>query len=203
MNMNTGRQQRKMTNLLLNRSFQLKYTGMVVGLSSVISIGLGFFLIEQMRENSRMLQLETNLDAVFQEQLVAADAKTILVMVGALIAFNVVLGLGVVFVTHRMAGPIFVFRRYLRVIGEGRIPQVRALRKGDEFGEVIEQLQLTVVALEERLKREIAGLERARSALVGQNSAEAQAEVERLLSEKRNAIEAPQSTDIPPQPGPT
>lgn len=201
--MNTGRQQRKMTNLLLNRSFQLKYTGMVVGLSSVISIGLGFFLIEQMRENSRMLQLETNLDAVFQEQLVAADAKTILVMVGALIAFNVVLGLGVVFVTHRMAGPIFVFRRYLRVIGEGRIPQVRALRKGDEFGEVIEQLQLTVVALEERLKREIAGLERARSALVGQNSAEAQAEVERLLSEKRNAIEAPQSTDIPPQPGPT
>lgn len=201
--MSTGRQQRKMTNLLLNRSFQLKYTGMVVGLSSVISIGLGFFLIEQMRENSRMLQLETNLDAVFQEQLVAADAKTILVMVGALIAFNVVLGLGVVFVTHRMAGPIFVFRRYLRVIGEGRIPQVRALRKGDEFGEVIEQLQLTVVALEERLKREIAGLERARSALVGQNSAEAQAEVERLLSEKRNAIEAPQSTDIPPQPGPT
>ncbi|MBK6688896.1 MAG: hypothetical protein IPG45_30790 [Deltaproteobacteria bacterium] len=201
--MNTGRQQRKMTNLLLNRSFQLKYTGMVVGLSSVISIGLGFFLVEQMRENSRMLQLETNLDAVFQEQLVAADAKTILVMVGALIAFNVVLGLGVVFVTHRMAGPIFVFRRYLRVIGEGRIPQVRALRKGDEFGEVIEQLQLTVVALEERLKREIAGLERARSALVGQNSAEAQAEVERLLSEKRNAIEAPQSTDIPPQPGPT
>jgi hypothetical protein len=203
MNMSTGRQQRKMTNLLLNRSFQLKYTGMVVGLSSVISIGLGFFLVEQMRENSRMLQLETNLDAVFQEQLVAADAKTILVMVGALIAFNVVLGLGVVFVTHRMAGPIFVFRRYLRVIGEGRIPQVRALRKGDEFGEVIEQLQLTVVALEERLKREIAGLERARSALVGQNSAEAQAEVERLLSEKRNAIEAPQSTDIPPQPGPT
>lgn len=201
--MSTGRQQRKMTNLLLNRSFQLKYTGMVVGLSSVISIGLGFFLVEQMRENSRMLQLETNLDAVFQEQLVAADAKTILVMVGALIAFNVLLGLGVVFVTHRMAGPIFVFRRYLRVIGEGRIPQVRALRKGDEFGEVLDQLQLTVVALEERLKREIAGLERARAALVGQNAAEAQAEVERLLSEKRSAIEAPQSTDLPPQPGPT
>lgn len=201
--MSTGRHQRKFTNLLLNRSFQLKYTGMVVGLSSVISIGLGFFLVEQMRENSRMLQLETNLDAVFQEQLVAADAKTILVMVGALIAFNVLLGLGVVFVTHRMAGPIFVFRRYLRVIGEGRIPQVRALRKGDEFGEVLDQLQLTVVALEERLKREIAGLERARAALVGQNAAEAQVEVERLLTEKRNAIEAPQSTDIPPHPGPT
>ncbi len=201
--MSTGRHQRKFTNLLLNRSFQLKYTGMVVGLSSVISIGLGFFLVEQMRENSRMLQLETNLDAVFQEQLVAADAKTILVMVGALIAFNVLLGLGVVFVTHRMAGPIFVFRRYLRVIGEGRIPQVRALRKGDEFGEVLDQLQLTVVALEARLKREIAGLERARAALVGQNAAEAQVEVERLLTEKRNAIEAPQSTDIPPHPGPT
>lgn len=201
--MNTGRKQRKLTNLLLNRSFQLKYTGMVVGLSSLISVGLGFFLVEQMRENSRMLQLETNLDAVFQEQLVAADAKTIMVMVGALLAFNVLLGVGVVFVTHRMAGPIFVFRRYLRVIGEGRIPVVRALRKGDEFGELLDQLQLTVVALEERMKKEIAGLERAHQALGGGDSAAARTELERLLSDKRGAFEAPQSTDLPPQSGPT
>ena len=48
-----GRRQRRLTNLLLNRSFQLKYTGMIVALSSVISVALGFFLLEQMRENSR------------------------------------------------------------------------------------------------------------------------------------------------------
>ena len=84
-----------------------------------------------------------------------------------------------------------------------RTAQVRALRKGEEFGKVLDQLPLTAVAVEARLKREIAGLERARAALVGQNAAEAQVEVERLLTEKRNAIEAPQSTDTPPHPGPT
>ncbi len=58
----TGRKQRRMSNLLLDWRFQLKYTGMIVALSSIISAGLGFFLVRQMRENSRMLALESELE---------------------------------------------------------------------------------------------------------------------------------------------
>ena len=78
--------------MLLNRRFQLKYTGMIVGLSTIISMFLGFLLIDTIRENSRMLQLEADFDEVFQAQLAQDDAQIVLVMVAAFVVFNVLLG---------------------------------------------------------------------------------------------------------------
>lgn len=40
----TGRHQRRLKNLLLDRHFQLKYTGYLVGVALVLSLGLGAFL---------------------------------------------------------------------------------------------------------------------------------------------------------------
>lgn len=180
-----GRKKRRVTNLLLNRSFQLKYTALIVGMSASLSTGLGFFLVRQMRENSRMLQLDAELDAVFQEQLARADAENALVLIGALVLFNVLLALGAIYVTHRMAGPMFVFRRYLRLLGEGKIPRVRRLRRGDEFGDVIEQLRETVSAIEMRALSETSSLERALGALDREDAAVARREISDLLTQKR------------------
>lgn len=182
-----GRKQRRMSNLLLNRKFQLKYTGMIVGLSSVISFALGAFLIEQMRVNSRMLQLDAELDAVFQEQLAQSDARIMAYLVGALVAFNLVLALGAIFVTHRMAGPIFVFRRYVRMLGEGQIPHVRKLRKGDEFRELIDTVQDTVDLIVTQTKAEIDVLERAQAALAGSDPS-VSADLGQLLEKKRASL---------------
>ncbi len=182
-----GRKQRRMTNLLLNRKFQLKYTGMIVGLSSIISVALGFFLIEQMRVNSRMLQLDAELDVVFQEQLAQSDAKMVAYLVGALVAFNLVLALGAIFVTHRMAGPIFVFRRYVRMLGEGQIPHVRKLRKGDEFRELIDTVQDAVESIVVQTKAEIEVLQRAQDA-VGEGDAAVSGDLEQLIAKKRASL---------------
>lgn len=177
----TGRRQRKLTNLLLDRKFQLKYTGMIVALSSTISVALGFFLVAQMRENSRMLQLEAELDAVFQEQLAQSDAYNLLVMIGTLVLFNVALGLSGIFVTHRMAGPIFVIRRYVRMIGEGKLPHVRSLRKGDEFGDVIEDMQNAVSNIEARTIREIEQLREIKADIEGSASESTVAKLDELV----------------------
>lgn len=182
-----GRKQRRMTNLLLNRKFQLKYTGMIVGLSTIISIALGFFLVEKIRENSRMLQLDAELDAVFQEQLAQSDAKVIAYLVGALLLFNVLLGLGAIFVTHRMAGPIFVFRRYVRMLGEGRIPHVRRLRRGDEFRELIDTVQTAAEAIAVQTREEIEVLSRVQEAVAGGDAAVA-SDLERLIAKKRASL---------------
>ncbi|MEQ9502116.1 MAG: hypothetical protein RIT81_34920 [Deltaproteobacteria bacterium] len=176
-----------MTNLLLNRKFQLKYTGMIVGLSTIISIALGFFLVEKIRENSRMLQLDAELDAVFQEQLAQSDAKVIAYLVGALLLFNVLLGLGAIFVTHRMAGPIFVFRRYVRMLGEGRIPHVRRLRRGDEFRELIDTVQTAAEAIAVQTREEIEVLSRVQEAVAGGDAAVA-SDLERLIAKKRASL---------------
>jgi hypothetical protein len=184
-----GRRNRKLRHLLLNARFQLKYCFMMVGMSSVISIMLGYFLVDQMRENSRMLQLEAELDAAFQAQLADSDAQTVLVMIGALVLFNVALFFIGVFITHRMAGPIYVFRRYLLALSEGRVPQIRKLRKGDEFKELLEALQVACDGIQGRTEADIALLNRAVEALSGQGDAdEVRQSLLQNLDQKRAAL---------------
>lgn len=162
------RRHRRVSNYLLNRSFQLKYVGMILGLSIAISFGLGFFLVDQMRENSRMLMLDAEMDPVFQEQLARSDAESMLVLVGALLLFNLALGIGALVVTHRLAGPMFVFRRYLRMLAEGKIPNIRALRKGDEFEDVLQEMKNTVQAVEQGMRQDLESVAKIR-ALLGDN----------------------------------
>lgn len=158
------RHDRRWSNLLLNRRFQLKYTGMIVGLSMVISLGLGTFLARQIHENTRMLQLESELDPLM-EQVAARDLEVIGAMVASLVAFNLLLAIGGLVVTHRLAGPIFVFRRHLEALRDGRLPVMRALRRGDEFSELLQTLEQAVSAVEARARRDADLLARARAAL--------------------------------------
>ncbi len=166
------RRHRRVSNYLLNRSFQLKYVGMILGLSIAISFGLGFFLVDQMRENSRMLMLDAEMDPAFQEQLARSDAESMLVLVAALLAFNLALGVGALVVTHRLAGPMFVFRRYLRMLAEGKIPNIRALRKGDEFEDVLHEMKNTVQAVERGMREDLESVAKIRALLAEMPSAD-------------------------------
>lgn len=180
---------RKMKNLLLNRRFQLKYTAMVVGVASLVSVVLGMFLVSTVRENSRMLQLDAEFDAALQSQLGESDARMILVLVLAFVIFNLVLAIGAVLITHRMVGPVFVVRRYVQEIGEGRLPRLRKLRPGDEFVDLVDSVAQAIRALEARTRSEVQVYERVLSALPeGGTSGPARAELEAILSGKREVL---------------
>lgn len=182
-----GRKQRKMRHLLLNRRFQLKYTGMIVGLATLISVVLGVYLMEMIRENSRMLKLEAEFDDVLQAQLADADTRVAVVMIGAFVVFNILLALLAVFVTHRMVGPIFVMGRYVRELGEGKLPKVRKLRKGDEFRELVDTMSETVKMLEANVRREVASMEHVLTVLDAEHS-QARDEVQAILEMKKNML---------------
>lgn len=180
---------RRLQNLLLDRAFQLKYVGWTLLLSITTSVALGFFMIDQMRENSRILLLDA--DPIFQEQIAQADAQAISVLIGTLVLFNIALGIGAMFVTHRMAGPLFVFRRYLRMLGEGRIPRIRNLRPGDEFAELLEQLRDTTDAVASWTVADLERAERMLAALQQNPDPDIEtvcAELQQLLEEKRNML---------------
>jgi methyl-accepting chemotaxis protein len=179
-----GRRNRKLRNRLLNPRFQLKYTAMIVGIASLISLVLGLYLTSTLRENSRMLKLEAEFDDVLQSQLADSDAHIVWVMVGAFIVFIIVLAVMCVLVTHHMAGPIFVVQRHIREMGEGTLPRVRALRKGDEFVELLDTLSTAIQSIAERTRGEVAALEK----MVGQLQGEARAEVEALLAWKKSML---------------
>lgn len=56
--------------------------------------------------------------------------------------------------THRVAGPMFLMKRYMNDIIQGRVPEVRALRKDDEFKDVFETFVSMIETLHlNRLKR--------------------------------------------------
>ena len=187
-----AKKNRRLRHLLLDRQFQLKYTAMILGVASVISVVLGLFLIEKVRENSRMLQLDPGFDEAFQAQLAASDTNIVLVLIGAFAVFLIVLAVLSVIITHRMAGPIYVLRRYIGEIGTGPLPRVRNLRKGDEFRDLFETLVDTVGALEARAKEEIAVLEKLNGALAAASPSDAESlkvELEALLARKRRMLE--------------
>lgn len=182
------RHDRRLRHLLLEPRFQLKYTAMIVGIAAVICAILGVFLIGKVRENSRMLAL----DETFAAELAGQDTQVIAALVGGLLVYLVVLAILSIMVTHRMAGPIFVMRRYLRELAGGGLPRVRALRKGDEFSDLLDDFILTIDALEERTTRELAVLKRAREALETSDETRrdgALRELVTLIGEKDEAVE--------------
>ena len=52
--------------------------------------------------------------------------------------------------SHRIAGPIYLLERYLDEIIEGKYPDVRPLREGDEFKGLFSKFVVAVAALKER-----------------------------------------------------
>ena len=54
--------------------------------------------------------------------------------------FIILVGVLTLFVTHRIAGPIFRIKRGIRDIAEGRLSETIILRKKDEFHDVAEEL---------------------------------------------------------------
>jgi methyl-accepting chemotaxis protein len=173
MNQYDPRKQRKIRNLLLDKRFQLKYTLAVVAVTGLVAITLGFFLFRSHQETSRVALVGlgddpaamSSEDQAMYEELSKEDRKVLLVLVAFLGGMVLVMtGLGIV-ATHKIAGPAFALRRNLSRIADGELPEVRALRPGDELQSVGEELQRMLGTLREREHQDAELLERAVQAL--------------------------------------
>ena len=57
--------------------------------------------------------------------------------------------------THKVAGPLYKIGTYLDEITEHRLPQIHAIRKGDEFHSFFHKFKNMTDALEERARRDV------------------------------------------------
>lgn len=219
--MGHGRKQRQLRNLLLDRHFQLKYTGYLVAISLLLSISLGVVLfrmssevitqsehnveqgarivtlgrevVEESRKVSAVVRMNIVKDPVYrdnpdlldafngdakvqdkrlekqnaeleaQSQSLSAQAERIRrfqrgllwSLVGALTLLVLAIGVAGIFVTHKVAGPIFKMRRHLEDVASGNLQVPRGLRKGDELVEFFASFQAMVVSLRETRQRQI------------------------------------------------
>jgi hypothetical protein len=151
------KKQRRFRNLLLDKKFQLKYTLAVVVITGLLCIVLGFFLYRSAQETSQvaLVGLDEEVKASMSAELASEDRKVLFTLVACLGSLVLALAFLGIVATHKIAGPAFAVRRNLSRIADGELPQVRALRPGDELQSVGEELQRMVGTLRAREQKDL------------------------------------------------
>lgn len=250
----TGRHQRSMKNLLLDKHFQLKYTAYLVAIAFVLSASLGVILfltsgelveqsarsaeqgtqivdlgkevVGESRKVSAVVRMNIVKDPIYQDDpdLLAAfnrdaddqdkklDAQhaqlerqrealvkqaanlerfhsiMLWTLTGALTLLVVAIGMAGIFVTHKVAGPIFKMKRHLGEVAEGKYQVPWSLRKGDELVEFFEAFRTMVVALRADREKQIERLDDVLVALGDAGPPEAKEKVQALKADLETSL---------------
>ena len=168
------KRQRKLKNYLLDRRFQLKYTGMVVFVTVSVASVLGYLAYDfskgQTEAFTAQMASQPSLDEATANDLEQfakqEDRKVRNAIVGGVLLLAIALGLTGILVTHRVVGPTYRMKRLFKHVGEGHLEVTTGIRKGDElqdlyhsFAEMVESLREQRAEDIERLERTVAQME--------------------------------------------
>jgi len=161
------KKQRRMRNYLIDRRFQLKYTGMVLLVTVSVASGLGFMAYRFSRGQTEALTVQMlaqpDLDAETMSYLnqisQQEDRKVRNAIVAGVLFLSFALGLTGIIVTHRVVGPAYRMKRLFEHVGAGKLEVTTGIRKGDELQELYHSFARMVESLREQRGEEIAQLE--------------------------------------------
>jgi hypothetical protein len=123
---------------IVDPALQLKYSVIIALFGTIISLTFCTLLYLQSYETQKEAAELCGSDAAGHfEARGATITRYMVTATGMVSLFLIVFG---IIVTHRVAGPLFVMNRYLKLLGEGRIPTTRPLRKKDELQEFYSNL---------------------------------------------------------------
>ena len=142
--------------LIINPSFQWKFSGWLMAVVFAATASTGTILLYFLEAHVRARTLSA--DPRSQSHTVALLCAFALVFA---VVTTVAFGVWSFMLTHRFCGPLFVIGGYLRELREGRYPSCRSLRSNDEFRDFYAEFSQTVDAMRERRRIEVAALERA------------------------------------------
>jgi hypothetical protein len=176
---------------VVDRKFQLKYTFVIVLVGVIVSAVLGYFVYDLSRENTELAVMESEMaagatDTKLMAEVGQFDTRVICYLIGFVSIMALALFIWGIFITHRVAGPIYIISRYLNQISSGVIPETRPLRKGDElkgffdtFGDMLGTLKANNIREAEALEKAIAAIKAANNEALAETSKELQEIVER------------------------
>jgi len=161
------KKQRKVRNYLLDRRFQLKYTGMVIVVTIAVASVLGFmayrFSKGQTEALTAHIAAQPDLDDTtagdlerFAEQ---EDRKVRNAIIAGIALLALALGITGIVVTHRVVGPAYRMRRLFEHVGQGRFEVTTGIRKGDELQDLYRSFAEMVKSLRDQRAEEIDQLE--------------------------------------------
>jgi len=190
-----GAPKRKLRNYLLDKRFQLKYTGMVVGVTLVVASILGALAYRESQGQTEAMQVQLAMQPDLDPQAVASleafgqqrDREILVGIVGGVAALVIALAFTGIVVTHKMVGPAYKMRLLLARVAAGHLRVDGGLRKGDELQDVFNAFNDMVNTLRSRQAGEIALLD---DALVKAEKAGTPPEVLAIFRQIRERMQA-------------
>ena len=167
---------RRLRNYLLDRGYQLRFTLIMVLISAVLTTGLGYFWYAEMRNASRVLEVEALANMGEEEsrrleaELARQDRRRLLVLVGFGLALALVMAIYGIRMTHRVAGPLYKIARHMGDVRDNRIYPLWGLRRGDQLRHFWKVFSDMHESLRRRAKQEVDALELAIATLEGDES---------------------------------
>ena len=159
--------QRRMRNYLIDRRFQLKYTGMVLLVTVTVAGGLGYLAYGFSRGQTEALtaqimaqpDLAADTASDLEEFAQQEDRNIRNAIFAGVLLLTLALGLTGIIVTHRVVGPAYRMRRLFAHVGEGKLEITTGIRKGDELQELYHSFADMVESLRDQRAEEIEQLE--------------------------------------------
>jgi predicted PurR-regulated permease PerM len=124
-----------------------------------------------------------------QASLIRSQQNMILSLVGGLVLIVVMIGLLGIYITHKVAGPVYKMTRLLRQVGEGNLQIDERLRKGDELRNFFQTFTHMVAGLREIEKTQLAQIEATLGAMERGAKDEAAVNLSRVRDAMRRALE--------------
>jgi methyl-accepting chemotaxis protein len=160
-----GPPKRQLRNYLLDTRFQLKYTGMVVGVTLAVATVLGYLAYQQSRGQTEMMQIDAmtadspETAAFIMQQAEDYDRNMLLAIAGGIVALVLSLGVTGILVTHRVVGPAYKLKRLFQDVSTGHLRVYGKLRQGDELWDVFVEFEKMIEKLRQGQRDEIAQLQ--------------------------------------------
>lgn len=131
--------------------------------------------------------------------LASTQTRTVRLVGASFAAFLLILCALGIYITHRVAGPVFRMKHLLREAAAGRLLFDRGLRQGDELQDLYAVFKEMIVAMRERQLAEVARVQAlAATARASHGDAALTVELEALLREMRAAADKSTATGLPP-----
>ena len=143
------RRRNRRRNYLINSAFQWKHAGMIMLCVFVVSSLLSTMLYGVLHHQARLRSMHP--------ETYQAEVSLVILFSALLLAAVAAAGVGTwwIVLSHRICGPLSVMGGWLAELGRGGFPNLRPLRRKDEFKDFYAILSETINSLKARREAEL------------------------------------------------
>lgn len=164
----------------IDRSYQLKYTLMVVVLTTAITAVFGYMYYRNEAAKTEILQIQ-NPDLA--SMLSSSDHTVLFSLLGFFVFQFIVIFFFGLFYTHRVAGPVYRLKKYFeRIETTGEVSDFEGVRNKDEFPELFEVLSRAITKVQYNKIEVRFKLEEIKKHLASNQSDQAKRKIDELIS---------------------